>query len=226
MKRLAIYLLLFTSPAIAESYEDLIDRAFAAVEDDLSGRWAYTRTEEDKESTSVGRYDPRLTEGERWQLRSVDGREPTADEIEDYSEERGREHGDSDEDENELASIVSEGSADLIEETDSYWLFSFNPAGDSEDDKAFMDAVDGRLKIIKDGHYVAEITMQNRGTIKPGKGVKIKEFLTRLEFAPAEAGGPALPKRVRASVKGKAFLVVKIDESETVTFSEFEKVLD
>lgn len=226
MKSLAVILVLFAPLAFAESQDELIERAFAAVEDDLRGRWSFTRTEEDKERSSVGRYDPRLPEAERWQLVSVDGREPTAEEIEDYIEQRSGEQDKSDEDDKGLGAIVSEGSATLIEETDSYWLFSFVPSADSEDEKAFMSEVDGRLKIVKDGHYVAEISMQNDGTIKPGKGVKIKEFSTRLEFAPIEKGGPALPRRVRASVQGKAFLVVKIDEAETVTFSEFERVID
>lgn len=227
MKLLAICWLLSASLALAESHEDLIDRAFEAVEDDLSARWSYTRTEEDEEGVSEGRFDPRLPESERWRLLSVDGRAPTTDETEDYLQRRnGGQESESEGEEDELKSMVEPGSAVLLEETDSFWLFGFRPAGDSEEDRAFMESVDGTLRIIKDGHYVAEISLRNSGTIKPGKGVKIKEFFTQLEFAPISEGGPALPQRVQASVKGKAFMVVKIDQTQTVTFSEFAQVLD
>ena len=227
MKPLAICLLLVTSLALAESHEDLIDRAFESVEDDLSESWSYTRTDQDDDGVSVGHYDPRLPESDRWSLISVDGREPTADEFEDYREERTDEQeNDSDDDEKELNSIVNKGSVVLLEETDSFWLFGFQPTADSDDEQAFMKSVEGTLKIIKDGHYVAVISMRNRDIIKPGKGVKIKEFFTRLEFAPVQAGGPALPRSMRATVKGRAFLVVKFDETETVTFSDFEQAFD
>jgi len=227
MKPLAICLLFITALAAAESHEALIDRAFESIDDDLSEGWSYTRTRENNDGIDVGHFDPRLPESERWSLISVDGREPTSEETGDYLEDRRHEQEDeSDDDENDLHSMVKKGSASLLEETDSFWLFSFKPSGDSEDDQAFMDAIDGRLKIIKDGHYVAEITLQNSGPIKPGKGVKIKEFLTRLEFAPIHEGGKALPRSVQATVKGKAFLVVKFDESETVTYSDFEQLRD
>lgn len=59
-----------------------------------------------------------------------------------------------------------------------------------------------------------------------GEGVKIEKFLTRLAFAPVHDGGPVLRLSVVAAIKGKAFLVVKFDETEKVTYSNFEHVLD
>jgi len=227
MKSLAICLLMFATVAFAESHEELIDRAFERLEDDLSGHWSYTHTYDDGEVIYVGRYDPRLPEPDRWTLISVDGREPTADETEDYRDEQAEDQNqESDDDDNSVESIATKGSVALIEETDGYWLFSFEPAPDSEDEREFMESIHGTLKVIKEGHFVALITLQNRDTIKPGKGIKIKEFRTRLEFAPVQDGGPVLPHSVQAIVKGKAFFVVRIDESETVKYSDFDRVKD
>jgi len=227
MKSLTICLLLFASLAFAESHEELIDRAFEALEDDLSAHWSYTHTQEDSEGLYVGRYDPRLPESDRWRLISVDGREPTAEETEDYLDQQADEQDrEPDDDDNSFESIAKKGSVSLIDETGSYWLFSFEPAPDSEDESEFMESVHGTLKVIKEGHYVARITLQNRGAIKPGKGIKIEEFLTRLEFAPIQDGGPVLPHSVQATIKGKAFFVVRIDETETVRFSDFERVTE
>ena len=226
MKPLAICVLLFATLAFAESHEDLINRAFDALEDDLSRHWSYTHTQEDSEGVYVGRYDPRLPEAERWELISVDEREPTASETESYLEQRRQEQDEDAEDDAGFESVVKEGSIALVEETDSYWLFSFAPVADSEEDLDIMESVDGTLRVNKDGHYVAEMTLQNRGTIKPGKGVKIEKLLTRLAFAPLHEGGPVLPLSIEAAIKGKAFLVVKFDEHEKVTYSNFERVLD
>jgi len=157
----------------------------------------------------------------------VDGREPTADETEDYLEQRHHEQApESDNEEDDLKSIVKKGSVALLEETDSFWLFGFKPTGDTEEDQAFMDSVDGTLKILKNGHYVAVISLRNRDPIKPGRGIKIQEFHTRLEFAPLHEGGPALPRSVQATIKGKAFLIVKFDETEIVKYSDYEQVHD
>ena len=226
MKPLAICLLLFAAPAFAESHEELIDRAFEALDDDLSEHWSYTHTQEDSEGHYVGRYDPRLPEGERWELISVDAREPTASETEYYLEQRRKEQDQDAEDDGGFESVAKEGSIALVEETDSFWLFSFEPVLGSEEGMDFMESVDGTLRVNKDGPYVAEMTLQNRRTIKPGKGVKIEKFFTRLAFAPVHQDGPVLPQSVEASVKGKAFLVVKFDETEKLTYSEFERVID
>ncbi len=219
----SLLLLLLASTAIAETHEELVQRAFAAMEPDLSANWSYTRTARSSDGTFIARYDPRLPEGEHWTLISVDGREPTEDDVEAFLEERQRvQGGDDDNDE----TMFADGSIELIEETDAYWLFAFRPETDSDEEAEFMQAVDARLKVVKEGHFVSLVSMRNTDTIKPGKGVKIRKFETELEFAPAYEGGPTVPRRVRAAVQGKAFLVVKIDEEEDIEFSDFEPVGD
>jgi len=219
----AFLILLLVGTVDAETHEDLVKRAFEAMESDLSANWSYTRTARSSEGTFVARYDPRLPEEEQWSLTSVDGREPTDEELEAFLEERARRR-DSDGDDDEQ--MFEDGSIELVEETDAYWLFAFRPETGSDDEAEFMEAVDARLKIIKRGHFVSLVSMRNTDTIRPGKGVKIRRFETELEFAPAFEGGPTVPRRVRAAVQGKAFLVVKIDEEEDIEFSDFEPVGD
>ena len=226
MKTLTACLLLLASSAFAESHEELIDRAFEALEDDLSARWSYTQTQESGEGLYVGRYDPGLPESERWSLVSVDGRTPTDDETEEYLEDRAAEEEENSDEDDTFESIAKKESIALVEETDQHWIFSFEPAADSEDDLKFMESVHGTLKVIKDGHYVSELTLQNTGTIKPGKGIKIEKFLTRFRFAPVEDSESILPHSIQATVKGKAFFVVKIDETETIEYSDFKRVSD
>ena len=42
-----------------------------------------------------------------------------------------------------------------------------------------------------------------------------------MTFGPAIDGGPIVPKAVDVSVKGRAMLVFKFDETETIRYSEF-----
>ena len=218
---ITVFLVFATAVSYAETHEELVRRAFNAMEPDLSTNWSYTETTRNEDGTFVARFDPRLPDGQHWALLSVDGREPTEDELEEFVEDKSRGRGDND-DGNEP--MFNSGTVELIEETDDHWWFRYRPKTDSDKEKKFMEAVDARLKVVKDGHYISLISMRNTDTIKPGKGVKIRKFETDLEFAPAIEGGPVVPRSIKADIKGKAFLVVKFDEQEHIELSDFEKV--
>ncbi len=225
MNRFLAALLLFaTVAAHAETHEELVTRAFSAMEPDLAQNWSYTRTTRNSEGTFIARFDPRMPDEPHWTLLSVDGRKPTDGEIEEFLDDVNRDRGGNGGDEN--GAEFTAGSLRLIEETDEYWWFSFLPPAESEEDAKFMNAVDARLKIVKKGHFVSHISMRNTDTIKPGKGVKIRKFETDLRFAPACEGCPAVPRSVKAAVQGKALLLMKIDEEENIEFSDFERVED
>lgn len=220
-------LLLATSLVNAETHDDLVDSAFAAMELNLRDYWSYTETSQRDDGLRVARFDPRLPEDQRWDLLSVDDREPTEDEQSEFREDKADNHrGGSDDEDSGARSMVADGSLELLEETDVYWQFRFRPRTDSDDEDRFMKAVDGTLQVAKDGHYVAWIRMKNHEPIKPGKGVKLEIFDTHLVFAPAYDGGPVLPQSVETRVKGKAMLVIKFDELEHVSYSDFERAIE
>ena len=224
--------LLLPAFAIANDYEDIVQRAFESIDRNFDESWAFTETSTKDDVVWISRYDPSLPQGDRWTLVSVGGVEPKDDEIEDFLEDkeenrpsgRGSDNDDEDEDEREHSAIVNFGSLELVEETDDHWIFDFKPNGDDEDEsnENFMQNVDGRLKIIKGGHYVASINLHNEKTIKPAIGVKISKFNMTMAFGPAATDGPIVPIAVEVEVKGRAMLVIKIDEVESKRFSEFE----
>ncbi|MDH3578039.1 MAG: hypothetical protein OEO71_09520 [Gammaproteobacteria bacterium] len=75
----------------ASDYNKTFEQAVAAVDFNFAKHWAYTETRVDSEHVWVGRSDPRRPARERWQLISVDDREPTDDEIKKYRNEKAGE---------------------------------------------------------------------------------------------------------------------------------------
>ena len=227
---LAALLLVIAAPApceqLKESYEALFERAIESIAWDFQADWAFTETESGSDGDFVGRYDPRNPRGERWTLMSIDGREPTPDEARRYAE-RKRNEGDGDEHESDgdVDGMVEPGSLELVEETGDYWLLRFVPTDDSGDDemgRKVLERMDGTVKIVKDGHYLEYLDIRNTRPIRPQAGVKMKKFLTRITFGPAVDGGPIVMKSMDVAIKLSAFLLIRVDETESVRFSDFE----
>lgn len=202
----------------------LLTEAIAALGDDFKRDWAFTETAVQSERTTVGRFDPRRPEGERWTLVTVDGREPTGEEIDEFLSEKAKERGDSGDDgETSVRGMVEPDTLRLVEETADYWLFSFVPDED-EDGEEFAAAMDGTLRIAKDGRYLEYIDIRNTKPFKPQFGVKINEFMTRLRFGPADGDGAVVPLSVDIKVDVRAFLVKRVRETISITFDEHEFV--
>ena len=201
----------------AADYNTIFEDAVAAVDFDFHRNWAYTETRVDAEHVWVGRSDPRRPSRERWRLLSVDNREPTEAEIKNYRNDKAHEH--SDDGEHSVTAIVEPGSIQLVEETNEYWLFGFNP--DQED---IMDSVDATIRISKADGHLEYIDLRNHETIKPAFGVRISKLITRLTFALAANGGPVVPVSTQVEVTGRAYLIVSFDEQEVTRNDDFEYV--
>ena len=217
-------------PARAEpppdGYEALFERALESIAWDFPESWAFTETETGSDGEFVGRYDPRMPDADRWTLLSIDGRAPTPEEARRYAERKqGDRHEDDQEDDGDIDAMVEPGSLALVEETDDYWLLRFVPTDDGDDDEVgrkVMERMDGTAKIIKDGHYLEYIDIRNTRPIRPKAGVKMKQFLTLITFGPAVDGGPIVMQSMDVSIKLSAFLVVRVDETQSLRYSDFE----
>lgn len=223
-KLIAILTLLASGTAPAENYSSVLADAFHATANDFRRHWAYTETAIEDGVTYVGRYDPGRPGDQPWQLLSVDGREPTRDEIEDYLDTRGDDHGGVFGDDVGEIDGVDFDSIELVEETPDYWIFSFLPHSDDEDKYAakVMRQLQGRIKVVRDGPYVEYFDLRNAKTLRPAIGVKISRLLTRLTFGPAADGGPIVPVSVDVDVKGRVLLFASFDERESVRYSDYE----
>jgi hypothetical protein len=171
----------------------------------------------------MGRFDPRLPAGEGWTLLSIDGRSPSDAERMEYTVDKGYDGSSDDGDNNDANDIIDPASLTLLEETEEFWLFSFIPIED-EDDEGFFEHVDATIKIIKDGPYLAYLDMHSRKPFKLQFGVKINNFVTRLQFGPVANGGPIGPQSIDIDINVRAFFIKTVNESVKIRYSDYEYV--
>jgi len=207
----------FAIPAAAnDDYVELFEKAAEAVNWDFEEEWAFTETRLQDDLLWVARFDPRNPEDERWTLISVDGRAPSADERSDFAHDKA-DHDSSDS--SQRVDIVGMDSLELVEETDERWIFRFTPEDDGVE---FMQSVDAVLNIVKDGHWLESIDIRNHSEIKPGFGTRISTFLVQMQFGPATDDGPIVPLAMKVKVSGRMLLFIGFDESEIVSYKDFE----
>ena len=227
---LATVLIAASTPALCEPVEEdygaLFERALESIAWDFQEHWAFNETESGGDGEFVGRHDPRKPQGERWTLISIDGREPTPEEARRYADRKRGENSDGDHNgDGDIDGMVEPGSLELLEEADDHWLLRFVPTDDNDDDnmgRQVLERMEGTVKIVKDGHYLEYLDIRNTRPIRPKAGVKMKKFLTRITFGPAVDGGPIVMQSIDVAIKLSAFLVVRVDETESVRFSDFE----
>ncbi len=229
---LVILAALTATPALARDYSALFEDAVRGVTWQYPDHWAYTETRTGKDSSQVARFDPSRPDGERWTLLSVDGREPTEAEIDEFLEDKGDDEGfmsgdggedaKDDSEEDDVRTMVEPGSLELLEESDTHWLLRFVPRPDDEEEEKFLEKMNGTVRIAKAGEQLEYIAISADKPVKPAVGVKIREFMTRFEFRRAVDDGPVVPVAFRFRVKGRAYLAIGFDEMQTIEFSDFE----
>jgi hypothetical protein len=109
IRKLCLMILIAIAPASLAADVELAQRALERMSEIELNQWSYQRTLVSEDGTRIDHHDPRRAEPEHWQIVSIDGRSPTAEEIEEYNE--GRETGDRKEAE-------SKGSRDIVEMLD------------------------------------------------------------------------------------------------------------
>ena len=230
---IAVVAMFVTSAACAQtphgSYEALFQSAIKAITWDFHEDWAFTVTSSGNDGDRVGRFDPTQPEGERWTLLMIDGRAPTDKESAEYAENDhhfGDGNSDDDDSDDNAIDMVEPETLQLVEETDDYWLLSFVPTDDDDDDddvgRKVLESMQGTVKIIKDGEYLAYIDIHNERPIRPQFGVKMKKFLMHMSFGPIAGDGPVVMRSMDFAINLNAFVVVRVNEAESLAFSNFE----
>ncbi len=185
-------------------------------------QWHYQRTRTTEEGSIVDRHDPTLPGAEHWQLVSIDGREPTRDELETFEDDRA-DHSDDEEkartdyiiDVIQPGSIVFQGEIDGAER---YGYLLRSPDGKRE--KTFL-RLEGDLSIQTgdDGPWVRTVRVWNTETLRPIIGVRIDQVMMSFHFELQD--GYLLPRRVEAQWQGEFLMLKNIDRVVDVSLTDF-----
>ena len=66
------------------------------------------------------------------------------------------------------------------------------------------------------------IDIHNEKPIRPRIGVKMKKFLMHMSFGPIADDGPVVMRSMDIAIKLSAFVLVRVNEAESLAFSDFE----
>lgn len=207
-------------------HEQIVNQALSAFDNNYKSSWAYTRTStKDDKPAVVGFFDPRQPAAKKWTLLSIGDRAPSIEEQQAWALRRSEEDAS---DNNNIGKIVTPGSVQLLEESETHWLFSFVPAADEYEDKKtrrIISQVRGKLRVNKAGLYIEEVFLSSDKSFRPAFGVKIKLFEMRRTYGPNSDGGPVVLQRVDSHIQGRAFLAVAFDDVKKIRFDDYREVI-
>ena len=214
---------LFYSMTSTRADTEKLDPLYAKVlestrHDDIACAYTTTYSSEDS-GVRVEHYSP-VT---KWRLVSVDDADPSESELDEYTkdeDERVRRRNDpSDLEflESSVADIlhINQDNAQTIE-------FEFKPDLGDEFPEDMQKKLSGHLTVTKDGLRPLKYVISLNDPASPMPSVKIRTFEQEVAFVEDQTTGATLVKSMSFNVRGRAFLVKRIAQEESVVFSDFD----
>jgi len=223
------FMLAVSVPATGTSpfdYAAVLENAFKNVDWQFPEHFAFTEISTEEEQTIEASYDPRRPADARWELLSIDGRTPTDDERADFRAERtGYRIQMNHDDDGVLADIVRLDTVKLVEESATHWLLGFEPDfdADDEEERRIFKKLRGEVRVSKAEHRIESLSMRNDKAIRPVMVAKISKFALEFGFTPVDDA--VVLSDIIIAVKGSAFIAIRFDETETIRYRNFERVL-
>lgn len=204
----------------AYGYPPLIEQAFANMGDKYN--WSFTVTTSTQDGSRIEQHQARGGES-LWTLVEVDGEAPGDKARVDYQQrkladaaERGPRTG------NGFDSLAQPDSFELVSDSGSHAVYSFQPAPDSDDEVEMTTMLRGLMTINKAGPYVESFQMTNRGKLKPAPMVRIHSLAVDMQFGPAAEGGPYVPVANTTVIEGKMAGIKKIRQNTSIVYSDYQ----
>jgi len=197
--------------------------ALRYAETDLE-QWHYLRTRISEERTVVDRHDPTLPGPEHWQLVSIDGREPTEEELEEFNEDRADHSEDREKATAQmvLGAILPGSVRPMTADTgtERYALDLQSPDGRR---KGTYERLTGDLEVRNSdsGPWISSVRVWNRETLRPVPGIRIDEARIRFDFELVE--DTVLPIAVTAFWAGELLMVKDLGGQVEVSLKDFRR---
>ena len=170
----------------------------------------------------------RYTAGEagetgNWHLVSVNGAAPTAAELAEYAEQADWRVERDEPVVFDLASVAPTDWTPVDSADSSLLAFSFVPFVPLLEMGENVSAdMRGTMFVAKKDLRVRRMTMELKTPISPAMGVKVYAMKQEMTFTTDPLTNALLLQSMSAEMRGKAFLVKKIEQQDQMTFSDFE----
>ncbi|HSI10023.1 MAG TPA: hypothetical protein VK985_15665 [Rariglobus sp.] len=180
--------------------------------------WAFVQTTTAGDHSRVERFEPLGKYSIQWVLLKQDGREPTADEIQKYTELKARRS--SNENAPNVKDQIIPDTCEVLSETPERGVYRFQlKPGDSDDSSApFMRAT---FTLHRPSATIEQVELASTGPFSPVMMVKVQEARTVIIYSLPSGETPSLLKEVTVRVRGRAMWFRSLDQDMTVAYSDY-----
>ena len=216
--RLLFIVLVTASTSLAVPTPPELASALKTFRADGTRGWGFTQTTVAAERGRVERYDPLGKNFITWTLVKQDGRAPTADEVQKYTELKARRSS------NETAPNVKDqivpGSCEIVSETPEKGVYRFNlkPGDDDDHSAQFMKVT---FTLNRPTATIEQVELASTGPFSPVFMVKIVEARTVMIYSIPSGETPTFLKEVTVRIRGTAMWFRSLDQDMTVTYSDY-----
>lgn len=180
--------------------------------------WAFTQTTTAGDRSRVERFEPLGKYSIQWKLLQQDGKPPTDEEVQKYTELKARRSS------NETAPNVKDqiipDTCEVLSETPERGVYRFQlKPGDSDDSSApFMRAT---FTLHRPRASIEQVELASTGPFSPVLMVKVEEARTVMIYSLPSGDTPSLLKEVTVRVRGRAMWFRSLDQDMTVSYSDY-----
>jgi hypothetical protein len=180
--------------------------------------WSFTQTSVGDGKSTVEHCDAAKPEFERWTLVQQNGREPTADEEQNYFEihTRRSRNGTAPKLTEQFDLATLETVSDSAER--AIYRLRFKPGETGDRTSEFLRIT---LVLHKPTKTIESIELASVSEFSPTFGVKIAEMKTTMTYSLPSDDRPSLPQTVTTRLRGRAFFFKSLDADMTVTFADY-----
>jgi hypothetical protein len=202
----------------AEEALALVRRAVAKADESKLAQWAYTITSLADGKKTVERHDPSRERGQRWELRSTNGKAPTEKELKKYAEERRRKGAGFAN--RRLADLIAKNSLQVESKDAQRIRATFRLNFGDEDTRFVIDKLRGTLTVRRDPLALEAVDVANTERIsKPGV-LSLSELKVHAEYKTDSTRNDLLLHSCWSKIRGRILLVKSIHMDSEITYSD------
>ena len=204
---------------IGQAQSSEVLAALARIDQGSLAAWSFSADFLQEDSSRTVHFGPGKPAERQVRLVSVDGREPSAEELEDFSENRQEQESEDNSDFG-IRDLIDEASLEFTHEDAEGAHFRFVPRFAIEGQPEPQKDLVGELVLDREDGFIRSLEVRSEGVFKPKFGIKLTKLRFGFRFQVLDDGTPA-PEYVITEIKGRAYLLANFDEKVEIHYHSF-----